>query len=82
MMLMPFFKEGIGKYNTNQEKDFIEKVYAVCTNISIDYGVMEKAKMFMFWPQSLAGPIWAPGVRFTKSAPKTKAKMPLLGKMY
>jgi mannose-1-phosphate guanylyltransferase len=38
------FKEGIGKYNTDQEAAFIAKVYAVCTNISIDYGVMEKAE--------------------------------------
>ena len=37
------FKKGIGKYNTPQEKEFIEETYAVCTNISIDYGVMEKA---------------------------------------
>jgi mannose-1-phosphate guanylyltransferase len=38
------FKEGIGRYNTDKEADFIAKTYAVCTNISIDYGIMEKAK--------------------------------------
>lgn len=37
------FKEGISKYNTPSEKDFIAKAYTVCRNISIDYGVMEKA---------------------------------------
>ena len=37
------FKEGIGIYNTEKEGDFIEKTYAKCRNISIDYGIMEKA---------------------------------------
>ena len=37
------FKEGAGKYDTPEEEDFIEKAYSVCRNISIDYGVMEKA---------------------------------------
>ncbi len=37
------FKKGIGKYNTHAESDFISETYSVCTNISIDYGVMEKA---------------------------------------
>jgi mannose-1-phosphate guanylyltransferase len=37
------FKEGIGKYNTAQEKDFIKKAYSVCKSISIDYGIMEKS---------------------------------------
>jgi mannose-1-phosphate guanylyltransferase len=38
------FKEGAAIYNTPEEKEFIRKVYSLCTNISIDYGVMEKAK--------------------------------------
>ncbi len=37
------FKEGAGKYSTPLEADFIKQTYAVCRNISIDYGVMEKA---------------------------------------
>jgi mannose-1-phosphate guanylyltransferase len=37
------FAKGIGIYNTPDENDFIEKTYAVCKNISIDYGIMEKA---------------------------------------
>lgn len=32
------------RYNTIEEEEYIEKVYLVCKNISIDYGVMEKAK--------------------------------------
>jgi mannose-1-phosphate guanylyltransferase len=31
------------KVNTPEEKDAIENIYAECNNISIDYGVMEKA---------------------------------------
>ena len=38
------FKEGIGTYNTPKENDFIIQAYERCKNISIDYGIMEKAK--------------------------------------
>ena len=38
------FSKGIALYNTDAEEDFINKTYPVCRNISIDYGVMEKAK--------------------------------------
>lgn len=37
------FKEGISYYNSNGEEEFIRNAYTVCKNISIDYGVMEKA---------------------------------------
>jgi len=37
------FKAGIGIYNTDQENQFIADTYAVCKNISIDFGIMEKA---------------------------------------
>ncbi|MCD4696643.1 MAG: mannose-1-phosphate guanylyltransferase [Bacteroidales bacterium] len=37
------FKQGSGKFNTSNEEDFINTSYPVCKNISIDYGVMEKA---------------------------------------
>jgi mannose-1-phosphate guanylyltransferase len=37
------FKQGIGKYGTREEKAFIDKTYAVCKSISLDYGVMENA---------------------------------------
>ena len=38
------FKEGLGIYHTTDEQDFVDKTYPVCENISIDYGVMEKAQ--------------------------------------
>lgn len=37
------FKEGEGLYNTDEEKPFINRIYASCRKISIDYGIMEKA---------------------------------------
>ncbi|MFA6950666.1 MAG: mannose-1-phosphate guanylyltransferase [Lentimicrobiaceae bacterium] len=37
------FRAGLGKYNTKDEPAFIEQTYSMCRNISIDYGVMEKA---------------------------------------
>ncbi len=38
------FESGKGLYNTAEEAAFIQQVYGVCKNISIDYGIMEKAK--------------------------------------
>lgn len=37
------FAKGVGKYNTSDEEAFIDETYSVCKNISIDYGIMEKA---------------------------------------
>jgi len=37
------FQAGLPYYNTPEERDFIEKTYPMSKNISIDYGVMEKA---------------------------------------
>jgi len=37
------FEEGREFYGTKQESKFIGKTYAECRNISIDYGIMEKA---------------------------------------
>ncbi len=37
------FQEGIGTYKTEKENEFIESAYSRCKNITIDYGVMEKA---------------------------------------
>lgn len=37
------FEEGKGQYFTPQEEPFIRKAYSQCKNISIDYGIMEKA---------------------------------------
>ena len=37
------FDEGRELFGTKQEKSFIGKTYAECRNISIDYGIMEKA---------------------------------------
>jgi mannose-1-phosphate guanylyltransferase len=37
------FNQGLGKYNTPEEAAFIEEQYPMCQNISIDYGIMEKA---------------------------------------
>ena len=37
------FAEARPVYNTDEEKAHIHKAYLQCTNISIDYGIMEKA---------------------------------------
>jgi len=46
------FKEGESKFNTPEEKQFIEKAYSLCTNISIDYAIMEKANNVLVIPSS------------------------------
>ncbi|MCF6332195.1 MAG: mannose-1-phosphate guanylyltransferase [Draconibacterium sp.] len=38
------FEKGMNLYNTNDEVHFINKTYSECPGISIDYGIMEKAK--------------------------------------
>ncbi len=37
------FKDGEKYFFTAEEAKFIEKAYSLCTNISIDFGIMEKA---------------------------------------
>src|SRR5690554_8958 len=37
------FNEGKHLFNTPEEKDFIDKSFPFCANVSIDYGIMEKA---------------------------------------
>ena len=41
--MFEIFAEARPVYNTNDEKSTIHKSYLQCTNISIDYGIMEKA---------------------------------------
>ena len=38
------FEEGKRKYYTPGEEEFIKNAYSQCKNISIDYGIMEKAE--------------------------------------
>jgi len=38
------FREGEDIYGTPDEAEFIQDAYSNCTNISIDYGIMEKAE--------------------------------------
>jgi mannose-1-phosphate guanylyltransferase len=38
------FLEGKDFYNTENEQSFIVSTYSQCTNISIDYGILEKAQ--------------------------------------
>ncbi len=37
------FETGKGIFNTDAEQEFIDEMYPSCPNISIDYGIMEKA---------------------------------------
>jgi len=37
------FLEGKGLYGTSKESAFINEIYPSCANVSVDYGIMEKA---------------------------------------
>ncbi len=37
------FNDGLDAYYTEKEQEYINKSYAICKNISIDYGIMENA---------------------------------------
>ncbi len=38
------FRDGYDRYDTPAEEEFIKSAYEQCTNISIDFAIMEKAK--------------------------------------
>lgn len=44
------FKTENKVYNTDDEVGFIQQAYGLCTNISIDYGIMEKADNVLVIP--------------------------------
>ncbi len=46
------FANEKGKFNTREEKEAIESIYPLCTNISIDYAIMEKANNVYVIPSS------------------------------
>ncbi|MFV0507404.1 MAG: mannose-1-phosphate guanylyltransferase [Bacteroidales bacterium] len=37
-----FFQKGQEKYGTSSESDFVRKAYSECSNISIDYAILER----------------------------------------
>lgn len=41
--MFEIFNQGKTFYNTSSEKEFIGNAYLQCTNLSIDFGIMEKA---------------------------------------
>ena len=46
------FREGELLMGTDKEEDFIEQIFPKCPNISIDYGIMEKADNVFVIPSS------------------------------
>ena len=46
------FREGELLMGTDKEEDFIEEIFPKCPNISIDYGIMEKASNVYVLPSS------------------------------
>ncbi len=46
------FDAELNNFNTDAEKEAIERIYPLCVNISIDYGIMEKADNVYIMPSS------------------------------
>ena len=46
------FEAEKSAFNTSSEKQSIEKIYPQCSNISIDFGIMEKAENVYIIPSS------------------------------
>jgi len=44
------FEDGKEYYNTPEEHEFIQRIFPGCKNISIDYGLMEKAENVSVFP--------------------------------
>ncbi|MEH6307461.1 mannose-1-phosphate guanylyltransferase [Olivibacter sp. CPCC 100613] len=44
------FLAGKGKYNTQDEDEFLQTYYPTCENISIDYAIMEKSELVYVLP--------------------------------
>lgn len=44
------FESGNDYYNTSKEREFIDRVFPGCKNISIDYGIMEKSDNVYVFP--------------------------------
>ena len=44
------FHDGIDYFNTDEEKEFINRIFPGCKSISIDYGLMEKADNVCVYP--------------------------------
>lgn len=47
------FQEGEDLWNTESESAFIDKAYSLCSNISIDYAIMEKANNVYVLPADI-----------------------------
>jgi len=48
--LADLFQKGTDFYNSEKEQAFIDKMFPTCMNISIDYGIMEKANNIYVQP--------------------------------
>lgn len=46
------FDAELNNFNTDAEKEAIERIYPLCVNISIDYGIMENADNVYIMPSS------------------------------
>jgi mannose-1-phosphate guanylyltransferase len=74
------FDLGVDKFNTEKENAFIEESFPYCPNISIDYGIMEKAGNVYMLCVDFGWTDLGTWGSLHKSAPKDKGRNAILKK--
>ncbi|MBX7201791.1 MAG: NTP transferase domain-containing protein [Bacteroidia bacterium] len=74
------FAAGKTYYYTTQEQAYIEQAYARCTNISIDYGIMEKAPNVYVIPSDFGWSDLGTWGSLYENSPKDKHGNTVIGK--
>ena len=74
------FTEGKSAYNTEVEQSFLDRAYMPCTNISIDYGIIEKAENVYVIPSEFGWSDLGTWGSLYENADKDKGGNALVGK--
>jgi len=78
--IIALFKEKPDAYDTDAEQNFIDQVYATCTAISIDYGIMEHAQNVYMTSADLGWSDLGTWVSLYENSNKDKKKNVVIGK--
>jgi len=74
------FEKGNPHYNTTNEEAYIQRAYTTCRNISIDYGIMEKANNVYVLPSSFGWSDLGTWTSLWDNAPKDEQDNVIQGK--
>lgn len=74
------FIEGVAHYSTVEESAFLDRAYMLCTNISIDYGIIEKAENVFVIPSEFGWSDLGTWGSLYENAEKDQGNNALVGK--